>query len=326
MDFKKDFTSNKYLNKYTNKYTLTLLAVIILAGLGYAVYYAFQHSDSSNSKKGLDFSYLDDKDEAKTGDVRFLDSDNDGVYDWEEGLWGLDPNNPDSDGDGVPDNRYLQQKKREIDQKLLAESGNLQNLTETQKIGRSLYRALSAFENQQDSLNDGTRDAISNNVEDYISTIPLEDKTYLKDDIVSVENTSANSQKYKKEMTAFFEKYPLYTSEFSLIFEASKDPIENKDKLYITIQKYEKYLNDLSAISAPRAIKQRHLKLLNSVAQLKGILSNLHSEEPDDVVIFSSLTQIEQILNGMIETNLLIEKYFEIIDDKSLFQKNQVNY
>lgn len=31
------------------------------------------------------------------------DADGDGLKDWEETLWGTDPNNPDSDGDGTPD-------------------------------------------------------------------------------------------------------------------------------------------------------------------------------------------------------------------------------
>lgn len=31
------------------------------------------------------------------------DSDDDGLYDWEEQLWKTDPHNPDSDGDGTPD-------------------------------------------------------------------------------------------------------------------------------------------------------------------------------------------------------------------------------
>jgi len=38
-----------------------------------------------------------------------LDSDNDGLKDWEEKLWGTDPNNPDTDGDGVKDGEELKQ-------------------------------------------------------------------------------------------------------------------------------------------------------------------------------------------------------------------------
>jgi hypothetical protein len=36
-----------------------------------------------------------------------VDSDGDGLKDWQEALWGTDPHNPDTDGDGVPDGQEV---------------------------------------------------------------------------------------------------------------------------------------------------------------------------------------------------------------------------
>ena len=43
---------------------------------------------------------------SKTADEN-PDSDRDGLKDWEERLWGTNPNNPDTDGDGAPDGQEI---------------------------------------------------------------------------------------------------------------------------------------------------------------------------------------------------------------------------
>ncbi len=42
-----------------------------------------------------------------------LDSDSDGLKDWEEALWGTDPHNPDTDGDGVSDGDFAKKQQEQ---------------------------------------------------------------------------------------------------------------------------------------------------------------------------------------------------------------------
>lgn len=44
-------------------------------------------------------------------EITYTDSDGDGISDWEEYLWGTDPENFDSDGDGVSDGEEIKSKK-----------------------------------------------------------------------------------------------------------------------------------------------------------------------------------------------------------------------
>ncbi|MGB0925148.1 MAG: hypothetical protein ACPGTS_00380 [Minisyncoccia bacterium] len=309
---------NNFKRFILNKFVLTLIAIIVIGLISYGIFSFFQKRNIDNTDSNtIDVAYVD------TANDRFLDTDNDGAYDWEESLWPeLDPNNPDSDGDGVLDGKYIEQKKREFNASQNTDTAPKKELTETQKIGRSLYNVIAAFENQGETIDPVTEEQISKNVQEYISTIPLEERTYLKEDLVRVPNSKEASRQYKKDMTAFFEKYPLYTSEFQLIFEASKDPEKYNDDLYITVKKYEKYMAELQNISVPYAIISRHLGLLNRASQLHGIVSNLYKEETDDVVTFSALVQIENILNGLINTSQKIETYFNIVEDDSLFIQN----
>lgn len=84
------------------------------------------------------------------------DTDNDGLKDWEEKLWGTDPNNPDTDADGTPDNEEIKlgrnplkpapndlltekdlAKKQTEKDEFLEENGSDQTLTS--KIARDFF-------------------------------------------------------------------------------------------------------------------------------------------------------------------------------------------
>ncbi len=58
------------------------------------------------------------------------DSDNDGLKDWEESLWGTNPNNPDTDGDGTPDGQEVKQGRNP----LLASKNGKNDKLENQKL------------------------------------------------------------------------------------------------------------------------------------------------------------------------------------------------
>ena len=53
-------------------------------------------------------------------EVYLKDSDNDGVYDWEEALFGTDPHNPDTDGDGISDSEEIAVTRKSYEENLEA--------------------------------------------------------------------------------------------------------------------------------------------------------------------------------------------------------------
>ena len=51
---------------------------------------------------------------ATVEDLISKDSDQDGISDWEENLWGTDPNNKVSNSSGVSDKEYIDNKKKAL--------------------------------------------------------------------------------------------------------------------------------------------------------------------------------------------------------------------
>ena len=77
-----------------------MVSVLFIVAVSYAFYgdqgTVKQVQDSASERVALNTERMS---------LAETDTDGDGLPDWEEALWGTDPNNADSDGDGVPDAR-----------------------------------------------------------------------------------------------------------------------------------------------------------------------------------------------------------------------------
>ena len=83
---------------------LVALAVVLLVLL------FFIKTKSEWTNKEMAGSGLVSGDEI-LGDVLSKDTDKDGIWDWEEGLWGTDPTKKDTDSDGESDSSYIAKLK-----------------------------------------------------------------------------------------------------------------------------------------------------------------------------------------------------------------------
>lgn len=301
-----------------NKTTIFILGLLILGSLAYGIYYTKKKKIVAKPEKPKNIAFTLVKD--KKNNDPFLDSDHDGAYDWVEELWPeLDPHNPDSDGDGVLDGEYIKQKQRIYEKNRNKNSNTQTNLTETEKLGRSVYTALLALKNSGKTIDKNTQDQISNNIAHYISNLPLGDKLYIRDELKLVPDTKENSYAYRDAMLALFKKYPVRTHEINLIMKATKEPTKYKKEVETTTIKYNLYIHNLSEMKVPYLIAGQHIRLMNALEQIEGALKNLTSEHYDETIAISSLVQIKKTMEIIVQANIDIEKYFKIIADPSIF-------
>ena len=90
------------------------------------------------------------------------DGDGDGIPDWEEALWGTDPNSK-SSHENVLDSDWITQKKKELAEKNPAEetASPRENLSETEKFSREFFATVTALK-QSGSLDQGAVSNIAN--------------------------------------------------------------------------------------------------------------------------------------------------------------------
>lgn len=296
-----------------------VIGVIGIIALGFLVYFLITKTFTGNSNNNqLNLSLIN---EDKATSEYYKDSDNDGAYDWQEALWPeLDPNNPDSDGDGVLDGKYLREKIAIQERQRLGITADQSNLTETEKLSRSLSTALLAIEQSGGSIDDPeTRDQISGNVINYINDLTLGDTLYTRDQFSLVENTKVNSFAYRDAMKKLFTTYPIATSDIETLVTATENPAEYQGQLRSAASKYRTYLNALVELNVPYNIAGRHTELTNNVSQIAAALENLTLAEPDELVSLSAVIQIEKILNVSADAIVKINTYFDIISSPGMF-------
>lgn len=307
---------NKNLQDFVpSKIAYIILGLFVLGFVAYGIYFSYKKKKDGKKDTLLEVSLVDD-----SNNELFLDSDGDGAYDWVENLWvELDPFNPDSDGDGVLDGKYIKQKQLIREKERRGVIGVESTLTETEKLGRGVYTALAAIQQSGGEIDEEMQGQISDNVVSYISDLSLGTKLYLREDLNLVSDNKENSFTYRDTMTSFFERYPINTSEIELIIKATENQKEHMLELEKAASKYHLYVAELSQVFVPYIIAGRHTELLNAAGQLEGALKNLTLEEYDDVVALSSVVQIEKTTEAILDSTLHIAKYFEIISEDGIF-------
>lgn len=300
---------------------VALVAVIVLFSIFRGQSQTTGAGSSKNTEnKQLAVSLLESKD----GVDDYTDTDNDGAYDWEEKLWPeLDPNNPDSDGDGVLDGQYIQ-NQRQIQQRQRQEKSSVvveSNLSETEKLGRLYLSALLAIEQSGGEITPEDQEKINENIRQYITALPVGEKKYTRSDVLLVEDTQENAYKYRDTMTDIFIKYPVSSRDIELIILSSSGPenAEYQGLLRAAEIKYAKYLQTISEIQVPRVIATHHVDLLNSISHLHGSFQNILDQDQDELKSLTSLLQIESVMNQVVEAITNINTFFDIIQDPSVF-------
>lgn len=304
------YQSTSHTKKTFFVVTVVLVALVII------VFILVRAKKNTDRTENIHVAFVDSRIQGEY----YRDSDNDGAYDWEEALWPeLDPNNPDSDGDGVLDGDYIKQKKRNE----ILESQNREytsDIPQSQQLGRSVYTALLALtENNSSNLGE-TEGQISDNVVQYIETLPLGNKTYLREDFNIVPTTYNDAQSYQKSMKSIFQKYQTTGDDIQLILSEIESPNLDSLELHTLNAEYHQYVEQLLAVSVPSLIAGRHTELTNSVNQFRATLENLTATETDDLVSLSFVVQLNDLVQKMDFAIQDIYTFFEFSNDPSLFQ------
>lgn len=264
-----------------SKKILILLALLIV-GIGALAWYGYS--------RGSDTNYTDTPNqnpltvESSSGvdtAASQIDSDNDGLPDWEEALYGTDPKNPDTDGDGTPDGKEIELGRNPLikgpNDSMTSKAGSATTATSTEKENLTLTDTFARnfftqYMNAQESGTKITPDNADQFASDYLGTTPLPDitvKQYAQTDLSLTESNQANLKSYRDAIVAIFAKYwpSGKTNELSIMQQAF---VNNDTKALVgltpIISAYQNTLNNVLALSVPRLAVSLHLSVVNSLA------------------------------------------------------------
>lgn len=215
------------------------------------------------------------------------DTDGDGLMDWEELLWGLDPTKKDTDGNGISDFEEVERKKIELQKDALISTSTK---TITDQFARNFFATFSALRASGSLTTENVRRLSEQSVSN-LQSVTLPNK-YTENDIL-VSNT-LSIKDYKENLKQISKKVntkPLGTEAY-LLGRAIGKP--RSEKLVRELQKIEQlYIalaEEVRKQPAPVRLRRAHLELVNTYYNLGvavGGLSEIYTDPALSVIYFA---------------------------------------
>ena len=306
----------KYLP--SKRFALFLLSVIIAVG----IIYLFPWLNKLKTVKPT-LTGIGSKTQTKVQEFMVLDSDNDGLKDWEEALWKTDPGLADTDKDGTSDGEEIklvrdplkqninpvnQTPSDKIDEQIIIAEKKVQEdfnkLSDTEKVGRLLFSEYLASK-KSGAISESE---IAYIVEDALASIPPPVfKQYTLNNLATYEATTTTQiENYGKKLIGIILGHQLPTKiDFDAIInsineEDTVDQITEKLKaLQPLVDMYQALALNLLTISVPVQIVHSHLALLNAFARLGDNLSQIQQSAGDPIKMLTLIKAYSENLDTL---------------------------
>ncbi len=223
------------------------------------------------------------------------DSDNDGLKDWEEALWGTDPVNPDTDKDGTLDGEEIKQDRNPLvpgpNDKLPKPSVNSNEETASPEQPDTLTSALSkqlfaAYLTDKQSGGQISGDQKQALLDSFMASLDSFNQTetkevYTKSDLQISKNSDRNAIKeYGNNFALIIKKYfgPISENEMAVFQNAlTKNNEKEFEKLGPIAGAYRNTAREALSLTVPNDFSDSHLTIINgfiAIAKEIDILKN----------------------------------------------------
>lgn len=231
------------------------------------------------------------------------DTDQDGIPDWQESLYGLDPTKKETTP-GIPDGTAI--SKLRVEQKTntgTTSGGNAsvgaepEKLTETEKFSRELFATVAAG-TQNGVMDQATIEALGASLTDRLqNTSPR--KVFSIFDIKTVNDNSV--QAFKNYSDALNNILKTYTINYTVLDVLQKFAVDENTvdvsilaKLDPIITQTNKIISGMVKISVPQSISALHLNVLNSLERLAENLSDIRLYESDPILSLGGISKYQE--------------------------------
>ncbi|MCA9353461.1 hypothetical protein KC842_01140 [Candidatus Nomurabacteria bacterium] len=209
-------------------------------------------------------------------DLAYVDTDGDGVQDWEEYLWGTNPDSKDTDGDGQTDGVYIEQKRAELREKTGASADTAD--TQTEIFAREYFATLISLQEAGVLTSEAVNNLALTMSESFFETTYA--ATYSLDDINIVGSSEAEVLSYYNKLAAIYASDQALLLGDEVSYLGNFVGIDGGDKASLigiqgAIESYTHVEEELKKINVPRTASEYHLAFLNAISGSKRGLIDL---------------------------------------------------
>jgi len=256
-----------------------------------------------------------------------IDSDGDGLKDWEEKLWGTNPLNADTDGDGISDDAEIEQGSNPLK---AGKNELLEGLIAGEDIGEPLEGVTKDLSQQFISnylafkgrglAPSSIGEAMGQGIAREIESAPLLKDTYEISDTKTIPATSQNIRAYGNAVGKIInENFDAFEeNELTVLVRLITTESYEDEKLFGEYRvSYFKAADALTAMPAPETYATLHVDLINNFNNLVVINGVFKNFSADPVNVFIHLGHYKKEV-------LRFEKFINDIVLK--FQQDGINF
>jgi hypothetical protein len=254
---------NQYLpsKQFIIKTTIIVVLIMAIWGIGKVI----KIFKKNNTEKTMQNKVL-------VKDVVQKDSNTNGIPDWEESLWGLDPNK-----DGESNKQIIESKREELSRS--SENYIIEGPTpskETEDLSKEFFSVIISLQ-QTGNLDDNAIQAISKAIGEKITATPIKD-TYTEN-MLTIKTTNEKSvSDYYDAFKKLSDKYSDKDIGNELIFISQG--LKNNDPKAVSVvgsiaESYRLFGQELIKIPVPESISEYHLNLANNYEKVSRSIIDL---------------------------------------------------
>lgn len=292
------------MNKYLpSKKFIAIFALIVLFGGGLFFLSRYQRKMVIKNQEAI---------KVKLGEFVDRDSDNDGVKDWEEALWGTDPLKEDTNDDGISDKDDIDKKKFALNQQ--SSGGDIDEGNETDVFSKELFTTLISLK-ETGALTPETISDLAQKLGNNVSTKKDLPVMYTSESLEIVDKSdTATVKTYHDRFQKVVDTYSTkHLGEELVVFDEATvaEDDSRANELYSIGESYRGFAEALSKIPVPKEIAIKHLALLNASYNAGIAVTNMSKTFENPLVGAIGLGQYEAYGNTVAPALQSIQIYFK---------------
>lgn len=306
----------------------TAITVVIVVFI-IAVSYVFYGKDEVASIQGQNSKLLAEStiDSEVLNKAYELDSDKDGLADWEEVLWSTDPYNSDTDGDGITDSDELFSSEDTLSTNLGSENtsdenADLQNdntpQTSTEVLAKDIFSSYMYSLQKGTKLSPEEQEVMINNAIQNVAPL-VQAPTYTEAEVHQVPATRESRTQYittmKEKITTMITSTDNEDAAFAALTQEN-----NEWAIQIltdTVHAYTKYITELRSIDVPEDAVALHVNLLQSLLQYTFAIEGFTFLNSDPLRTAAAVNVFQGVRERLVHTTKVFATYVEFSEEES---------
>ncbi len=226
------------------------------------------------------------------------DRDNDGLRDWEEALWGTNPDQQDTDKNGVSDLEEIEKKRQDIaDQQGIDLSKEQENLNETDMFSRDIFASIISLK-EKGALNQESIKSLADAAgKSFSGNMDLADSTQMKDIAIQSDDTLEQKKAYLKKFDLLMVSYQKkgVNSEYRIFSDYTlSDNKELLTELAAISPLYEQLSQEMKKVPVPSSIAQTHLDFINTTHKISEAMKNISTADNNELISTIGIAQYKE--------------------------------